>query len=105
MRTTIYRDEAREMDDAHAEFHVPPDGTPRDGCPSCDRRELSSYPERPLPDGSEGKDANQARSTALSEFESACNTVALVFDKDSDQRRVALQARSAMRVANGEAPS
>lgn len=45
MRIAIYRDEAVQMDDAHGEgLH---EETPRDGCPSCSRRELSSYPERP----------------------------------------------------------
>jgi hypothetical protein len=45
MNITIYRDEAAQMDEAHAEgWH---EEAPREGCPSCSRRDLSSYPERP----------------------------------------------------------
>jgi len=45
----ITREEAQDMSDAHAEgLH---DDLKREGCPECDRRELSSYPpakqERP----------------------------------------------------------
>lgn len=87
----IYRDEARGFSDAHADgLH---DEAPRQFCPECEGRELSSYPVRPT-DG---------RSEALREFESACNTIALVFPGDSPQRRIVLQARGDMREANGEA--
>lgn len=42
MRHGITREEARDMEQAHAEgLH---DELPRSGCPTCDRRELSSYP-------------------------------------------------------------
>jgi hypothetical protein len=45
MNMTIYRDEATQMQEGHDEgWH---EDAPRDGCPSCMRRELSSYPERP----------------------------------------------------------
>jgi hypothetical protein len=41
----VTREEAREYEDAHAEgWHTPPDGVPRENCPQCDGRELSSYP-------------------------------------------------------------
>ena len=45
----------------------------------------------------EGKEA------ALRSFEEACNIVALLFPKDSPQRRVAITARGDMREVNGEA--
>lgn len=45
MHMTIYRDEAAQMQEGHDEgWH---EEAPRDGCPACQRRELSSYPERP----------------------------------------------------------
>lgn len=38
----LSREDARELADAHGEgLHAE---APRDGCPECDRRELSSYP-------------------------------------------------------------
>jgi hypothetical protein len=50
MRFVIYRDEAEEMSNAHAEgWHTPPDGQRRDGCPDCEDRPLASYPIRPTP--------------------------------------------------------
>lgn len=42
MRMTITREEAYDMEDAHSQgLH---EELPRDGCPTCQRRELSSYP-------------------------------------------------------------
>lgn len=42
MRMVITREEARDMEQAHAEgYH---DELPREGCPTCSDRELSSYP-------------------------------------------------------------
>ena len=42
MRMVITREEAMDMEDAHAQgLH---EETPRDGCPTCQRRELRSYP-------------------------------------------------------------
>jgi hypothetical protein len=50
MRFVIYRDEAEEMSNAHAEgWHTPPDGQRREGCPDCEDRPLASYPIRPTP--------------------------------------------------------
>jgi hypothetical protein len=41
----ITREQAEDMAEAHAQgFHTPPDGTPREGCPECEGRPLSSYP-------------------------------------------------------------
>jgi hypothetical protein len=41
---TITRSEAQDMAHAHAEgYHSPPE-MPREGCPECDDRDLSSYP-------------------------------------------------------------
>jgi len=45
MRMIITREEAQDMADAHDEgWHRPPNGLPREGCPECERRDLSSYP-------------------------------------------------------------
>jgi hypothetical protein len=42
MRTVITREEAMDMEDAHAQgFH---EEFPREGCPTCQDRTLSSYP-------------------------------------------------------------
>lgn len=42
MRMGISREEARDMEEAHAEgLH---DELPREGCPMCSGRELRSYP-------------------------------------------------------------
>jgi hypothetical protein len=42
MRNYVTREEAMDMEDAHAQgLH---EETPRDFCPTCTRRELSSYP-------------------------------------------------------------
>lgn len=46
--------------------------------------------------------ADALRRTVLRDFEQACNAVAIVFG-ESEQRRVAIEARGKMRVANGEA--
>lgn len=47
----------------------------------------------------------EARAAALREFEQACNVIALLFDHDSPQRHIALQARGDMREALGEGRS
>jgi hypothetical protein len=47
--------------------------------------------------------AAEAKAEAVREFEMACNTIALVFPADSEQRRIAITARGDLREANGEA--
>jgi hypothetical protein len=45
---TIYREQAKDMADAHAEgWHTPPEGLPREGCPECEGRDLRDYPPMP----------------------------------------------------------
>jgi hypothetical protein len=116
MRTVITREEAMDMEDAHGEgLHGE---TPRDGCPTCQNRDIKSYPTHAEVRARELEVAGlstlmahndhlaslkKAAPAALSDFESACNTIALVFPNDSPQRRIALQARGDMREANGEA--
>jgi hypothetical protein len=44
----------------------------------------------------------EAQPEAIRDFEAACNTIALVFGHNSEQRRIAITARGDMREANGE---
>src|SRR4051812_4381536 len=95
MRTVVYRDEAVEMSEAHAEgLHSPPE-IPREGCPERDRRELSSYPPRPKGD---------EKAAAIRELKLSINTALIVFgDENLALRRVLLTARGDIREALGEA--
>lgn len=96
MRTVVYRHEAREMSDAHAEgLHFE---SPRDYCPDCMNRELSSYPVAPE------KAAKDAMSEALRDVEGAINVALMVWGSyNPDVRRALLTCRGDLREAIGEA--
>ena len=93
MRTLVYRHEAQEMTEAHAEgLHA---DSPREFCPQCEGRDLSSYP--PAPD-------KDAMAESIRDVESAINVALIVWgDHNPAVRRALLTCRGDVREALGEA--
>jgi hypothetical protein len=104
--TVVTREEARNMVDAHADgLHAE---LPREFCPACDGRELSSYPTHAQVEAQRGApilaETRKGREEALRLFEEACNYMALVFggEQHDDVRAIVVKARGDVREALGE---
>lgn len=94
----ITREEAQDMSDAHAEgWHSPPDGVKREGCPDCERKELSSYPT--------AQESQDLMSQAISNIEASINMALILFEpqKHPILRQTLLRMRGDLREAIGEA--
>jgi hypothetical protein len=92
--TVVYRHEAQDMADAHAEgLHAE---LPREFCPECEGRDLASYPVQPQ--------RSNNKQVSISAIENAINVALLVWGHDNEKlRRVLLTARGDIREALGEA--
>lgn len=95
MKSVVTREEARNMSSAHADgLH---DEAPRQFCPDCEDRPLSSYPS----------DENVVGSALISSIESAINNALIHFtpQQHPQLRKALLDARGNIREAIGEARS